>query len=320
MKKIVALALSLVMVLGLATTAFAAIPVWTTNGATVDVDLFDGTYNTKVATGEMVFNVAKAPVYNAAGDVVTPGNVAYYVFTDKDGNTAVDPYELVFYVMVDSIPADANAADYVLVKVADPKVEIGAVMDEYNQTAASQVSIMKMVKGVQYSYTASLFSAWGNLCGQFKAPADVATQKYATWTAKGVESLTAVNVATDNTWTKNVLIGNEVYAVAGAALTKTPHAWAPSAWNEKTGAVTEYTCANCKTVAKVINASVNAPAGSTVENLGGVLIAFTYTPGVAGSTGSTVESAQTFDAGIAMYVGMSVMAAAGSAVVLKKKD
>ena len=33
-----------------------------------------------------------------------------------------------------------------------------------------------------------------------------------------------------------------------------------------------------------------------------------------------VESAETFDAGIAMYVGMSVMAAAGSAVVLKKKD
>ena len=33
-----------------------------------------------------------------------------------------------------------------------------------------------------------------------------------------------------------------------------------------------------------------------------------------------VTSAGTFDAGIAMYVGMSVMAAAGSAVVLKKKD
>jgi hypothetical protein len=38
------------------------------------------------------------------------------------------------------------------------------------------------------------------------------------------------------------------------------------------------------------------------------------------TTGTLVESAQTFDAGIAMYVGMSVMAAAGSAVVLKKKD
>ena len=38
------------------------------------------------------------------------------------------------------------------------------------------------------------------------------------------------------------------------------------------------------------------------------------------STDKTVTSAETFDAGIAMYVGMSVMAAAGSAVVLKKKD
>ena len=36
--------------------------------------------------------------------------------------------------------------------------------------------------------------------------------------------------------------------------------------------------------------------------------------------GDKVESPKTFDAGIAMYVGMSVMAAAGSAVVLKKKD
>ena len=40
----------------------------------------------------------------------------------------------------------------------------------------------------------------------------------------------------------------------------------------------------------------------------------------ADAEGDKVESAETFDAGIAMYVGMSVMAAAGSAVVLKKKD
>ncbi|MBR5571069.1 MAG: hypothetical protein IKV99_00295 [Oscillospiraceae bacterium] len=41
---------------------------------------------------------------------------------------------------------------------------------------------------------------------------------------------------------------------------------------------------------------------------------------VAPSTDKTVQSAQTFDAGIAMYVGMSVMAAAGGAVVLKKRE
>ena len=38
------------------------------------------------------------------------------------------------------------------------------------------------------------------------------------------------------------------------------------------------------------------------------------------STDKTVTSADTFDAGIAMYVGMSVMAAAGSVVVLKKRE
>ena len=47
---------------------------------------------------------------------------------------------------------------------------------------------------------------------------------------------------------------------------------------------------------------------------------------VSGSSSSSststdkVTSAETFDAGIAMYVGMSVMAAAGSAVVLKKRE
>ena len=47
-----------------------------------------------------------------------------------------------------------------------------------------------------------------------------------------------------------------------------------------------------------------------------------YWPAVATtpSTDKTINSADTFDAGIAMYVGMSVMAAAGSAVVLKKRE
>ena len=49
---------------------------------------------------------------------------------------------------------------------------------------------------------------------------------------------------------------------------------------------------------------------------------FVRTAVVSIPVGSTtiVESAETFDAGIAMYVGMSVMAAAGSVVVLKKRE
>ena len=72
------------------------------------------------------------------------------------------------------------------------------------------------------------------------------------------------------------------------------------------------------------------PAGSVVDDvlvLGtpatnyNVVItsAGTYVPSVPST--DKVTSAETFDAGIAMYVGMSVMAAAGSAVVIgKKKD
>ena len=52
-----------------------------------------------------------------------------------------------------------------------------------------------------------------------------------------------------------------------------------------------------------------------------VLESATSAPVVTPSTDSDkVQSAETFDAGIAMYVGMSVMAAAGSVVVLKKRE
>ena len=60
------------------------------------------------------------------------------------------------------------------------------------------------------------------------------------------------------------------------------------------------------------------PTGADYEQgFGGYLV---YVAAVVTPDTDKVESAETFDAGIAMYVGMSVMAAAGSAVVLKKKD
>ena len=74
----------------------------------------------------------------------------------------------------------------------------------------------------------------------------------------------------------------------------------------------------------VINSALNAPEGATIEKLpDGTLIALVPDEEPAASatteTGSaTIESAKTFDAGVAMYAAMSVMAAAGSVVVLKK--
>ncbi len=76
-----------------------------------------------------------------------------------------------------------------------------------------------------------------------------------------------------------------------------------------------------------ITASGNAYLAKTTENNDGtVTYEFkTYTGwggGLGGSTSTTdkpVKSADTFDAGIALYVGMSIVAAAGSAVVIGKK-
>ena len=44
-----------------------------------------------------------------------------------------------------------------------------------------------------------------------------------------------------------------------------------------------------------------------------------YFPAAAASTTTTTSSPKTFDAGIAMYVGMALTSVAGSAVVIGKK-
>ena len=91
-------------------------------------------------------------------------------------------------------------------------------------------------------------------------------------------------------------------------------------------AYTTVKCAECGKVAKLYAnataATISKKEPVKIDDLGWVTAADFYGFGAvsAPSTGK-VESAQTFDAGIAMYVGMSVMAAAGGAVVIgKKKD
>ena len=323
MKKIIATVLAMVMALALCTTAFADIPLWTGNDSTANVDLFDGKLNTKVATGSMTFHTAKAPVVTDNA-LTKEGNVAYYTFTkgneqsaDLEGN----------YVLVNSIPADADATNYVLVKATDETINIGEGV-KANQSAADQTLIMKKVTAVKYAQTATVFTAWGDLCGQYKKPANADEVTYVSfknalvsgtpaqvWATLSAENEHPNDIIVGN----NVLVGSEVYTVVNGPLTAKPHTWAASAW-DKDGAATEYKCTTCKTVAKVINASVNAPAGSTVEKIGNTLIAFTYTPGTAasGNTGSA-SSPKTFDAGIAMYVGMALTSVAGSALVIGKK-
>ena len=83
-------------------------------------------------------------------------------------------------------------------------------------------------------------------------------------------------------------------------------------------------CTKCLMVSTSIYLDGKVPAGKAFYDIANATAYSVVAEAAAGTvvTPSTdkVTSAETFDAGIAMYVGMSVMAAAGSAVVLKKKD
>ena len=79
----------------------------------------------------------------------------------------------------------------------------------------------------------------------------------------------------------------------------------------------------CDKSFKIVDSIAGKKAGTYVVLEDGVYVLLNATvPVFPTTTPSTdkVTSAETFDAGIAMYVGMSVMAAAGSVVVLKKRE
>ena len=326
MKKIVALVLSLVMVLGLATTAFGAITLWGENSETVKCDIYDGEYNTKLNEDyvEVGYFPGQALKYEKDGSVKQVGVIPHYfiIEEDEDGDT----YYYTF-VRVDKIPADADASKYFMVKAHNPEDLVGYEW-EPAQTGKDAYYIMKLVEEVVYIVKAEAFTAWSADCEAYPTPLDADEVDYYTAAnavvENGVPFITpAVKYAEADEDSEDVvpaLVGKEVVLLdLDKYVEATKHAWVASAWDED-GVTTKYTCNNCKTVGTVINASINAPAGAKIDKLvDGTLIAYHF-PAVEAPAGDKVESAQTFDAGIAMYVGMSVMAAAGSAVVLKKKD
>lgn len=122
--------------------------------------------------------------------------------------------------------------------------------------------------------------------------------------------------------------GKLVKADLTAVQDLTAHAWA--GYDVVNHEYTTVKCANCGKVAPLCKNATAAGKdafkvvvnGDTLGWIAKVANDFTAAGSVsAGTTTGKVESAETFDAGIAMYVGMSVMAAAGSAVVIgKKKD
>ena len=278
MKKIVALVLSLVMVLGLATVAMA-------DTTTTTLKYTDG-YKLYTMTGTDDLNTLKSDYTKSV-----TGNV-----TTTVGDKTTVKYTATTYTVDGNVltEVDATVAKYKLVKdnaIVAYLTDAGAVSTEAVVTKA--VTTVKAEK-----------ATCGDYVGDGEAVVFVID-------GKAYES-TGANWAVYNG--KFVNYGNVVTPVA--------HKYAANTYSAADASIATVKCTVCKNVYNTLTAKQVAtmlPAAYTYDATLQVYVATGATVAADADT-DKVESAETFDAGIAMYVGMSVMAAAGSAVVLKKKD
>ncbi len=290
MKKIVAIVLSLVMVLGLATTAFAAKE---TTYEGLYMTATDGV--TKYDDVDVTITPAKAVKYDkVTGYIDTPGNIELVTLSLLDGMV-----KMTGYYFVDTL-AEADAVIY---KDAARKQIMFYVAELEASDGFAGRRPLTYVEGVP-------FANFGEDCGEFYYEAD-ADLKY--FTVKG--DATEAVYEEDKNGDVCVMYGDKLYyvsALADATVDHTP------VFEIKNGKYVAIECGACDAVAVEAPNAMSIPKGSDVTGLPANW--YWVAAAVEAPATDKVESAQTFDAGIAMYVGMSVMAAAGSAVVLKKKD
>ena len=122
----------------------------------------------------------------------------------------------------------------------------------------------------------------------------------------------------------NWALYNGKFVNYGAKANAVAHTYTANTYNTADKSVATLKCPACKQVFTVLTANqvkTMTPASfAKVTATDGNSYFIAVAVASAGTTTDKVQSAETFDAGIAMYVGMSVMAAAGSAVVLKKRE
>ena len=158
-----------------------------------------------------------------------------------------------------------------------------------------------------------VYSDFADTCGKYEKPANYdATKTYYTYEYAGNTYLAVA----DSTTGDGVLVvdGKVVVVTTLTAATKVAHVAVPTV---KDGKITGYTCSTCKAVAAEAPNKASIPSGADTTGLTGN---WYWTTATTPSTGTTTKpSPKTFDAGIAMYVGMALTSVAGSAVVIGKK-
>lgn len=251
--------------------------------STVTAKAYQFTTSSTAVAGEVKadFYKATAAKLNKDGKQEKAANVAYYVFKDVE------------YVVVSTL-ADA---DLVL----------------YGDADATSVMLYLAKTNPHYNGTGTVFTNFGKSCGQLNYPNYDKDETYYTTNEKGNKAL----YKADDAGAVSLMVGGKLVSVtlAHADATATVEHSAIPTVDAKTGKVTGYTCSVCKLAAVKAANVASVPSGVQV-------VAGTdtwYFPAAAASTTTTTSSPKTFDAGIAMYVGMALTSVAGSAVVIGKK-
>ena len=198
---------------------------------------------------------------------------------------------------------------------------------QLTKSGASTLYLKHVNEGAEYVAKVEAFTKIGAKCGQLDVDADgtyyVNTSKY-TDTNGTKDTGEAYFMASDAQGAVYVLLNGKLVSVTLAdEQTLVGHTWVAV---EKDGKVVSYKCSDCGTVASIYKtyAAAKASGLKNVEafvNDDGETIYLAYTDGKTDTTkpADGTSSPKTFDAGIAMYVGMALTSVAGSAVVIGKK-
>lgn len=287
MKKIVALVLSLVMALSLATVAFAAVK---------DQDVF---YDKQTAGEAHEYTYYAATSYKAGADnklayLVDNATKKCYFVGDKTGTTLY--------------AAGGEVAE----------ITLGDEFTDWDD--------------VTYQATAEAVKAsdWSCTSDKYDAGYKLVWSDGKTYYAEDAE---------DNEAGYNVLVNGEIKHVKDQKVMKGQHILCVPTSGEKEVGVGVYEgyCAACKETIKYAKTKVNGAGAlytndtefaKTLLEKGDVSVKVGYKVYegswyLVGKTDTKpadgVTSAKTFDAGVAMYVGMSLLSVAGGAVVIGKK-